>query len=1206
MQQQTKDTSLDIQPLIQFSTSTNSGEQSSSFENQLNFKYQKEVDDDQLIANDDESNEQQTGQIMLNNGRSSPTAEQLKWPLDNDEQKNHDDNKQKVDLKRSTVALKNHKIRKHRKAKRSVVDDLNNVDSNKQFENKTSISQFNKQNLTNLKNMLGNERPQNDQTNNNNNDSLNSELQNFITINWEPPLDARGTIVGYNITLDGMTRFMNEDNKQITERFKLIYEIRSNITNEFTIRVNPNTRYQVRMCAVNKVGCGKLSSFSLNSQCDSQPTINKSRFQNLQATLSRRITMINNFPHISPASQTNYDQEFNNALNSKENSNSNNKNPNIQLSKNNQLVLNLPRLNERDGRILCYRIVMIRLPKYEQLMNQFDLFVNQRNLNLTLNNQQQQGNSLANASLNKKIDELKFNNSELLESSLKVNNSYRVDLANLQIKFQQQFDILSILPSDTMQLPVYRYEQLNNVNYSTFNSNQLNLSRKSQDNANKLFSKNTVYFTYLAKEMSSNQFQNEIVIGDKTESSCSAECIPNDISQYSSSNNQKFLHESHNSSSLSSVSSFYALAQRDSKVESNSPVASARSTIGRRCVFNGELESNTNYTGFVEIHVSGVNNSRLVQRSNYFKPISTGFQSHLTTTTTTTFKTSTQFTNHLGKLNSLFSTISDNTAAIVFGTIAGTTLLLLLFLCFILCCLKRKTSNRNSNSPTENKKGVKCKIKQKKKSKISHQKDQNRLTDLDKSFSEEQISDEQVKLSENEIVNHNSSPKNSSIKCLDCETDYTDCNLNNNNNNMNSMNNNSILNRQSNVCTYSCLENQIQLNLETNNTNQSWVDDESNLPLPPPTDQTVITHQQMSSFEQQPAILIDTNTHQTILSTNDQIQLLHHLKQSNNLPNLYETCLTTSNLINNHHLNYDNKNFNNTLNSNYSILPNLNNLNYNHQQSIDNESTTNSLNNSINTSINNSSLNDNESEILTAHRWISAEFPMKNIHEVFLEKHDNDDQIFQIEFNLIPVNFNDRTFNHCTNSMNKAKNRDQNIKCFDQNRVKLNCKTVSFAQTISTMPRQSSTNSTSSSSNNGGSGGFSTLSRTLRRKKNKTTTNSETNDTSSNNSSSTKKQDSNSTSNSPSILSNNSQQQQQTNDYIHANYVQLNDMPYIITQSPLENTISHFWQMIIEQNINIIVALCDLDEDGSQTCLAYWNESNTDNGLKQVSNLVIN
>lgn len=779
-------------------------------------------------------------------------------------------------------------------------------------------------------------------------------------------------------------------------------------------------------------------------------------------------------------------------------------------------------------------------------MNSTSLNKIDNNSQLNLNDSQTE--SKLSTDLNHKIDSLNM---------AWIKSQQQKDLNNSDLDLEQKnenFTILSILPSDPMQLPVYRYEQ------SFDPQNQSNKK-------DKLFNKNAMYFAYLAKEMSSNNFQNEVLIGDKTESSCSPECLPTDLlSQYASPPNQ-FLNKYDNSSF------FYAMAQKTESKNNNSPVASARS-IGKKCVYNGELESNTNYTGFIEIHVAGINGSRLIQRSNYFKPVSTGFAQQ---STGTTIKTSTQFANHFGKLNSLLNLINDSSSAAIIFSITGIIVFLIfLFICFTFCCFKRKVSDQNNLSKVGSKKNIKTKNKkQQKKKKSKKDKNEKVMTDLDKaSYNDECNDDEQVKLNETEILNQCSSTRNQLNKCLEIDCGVNDYDINFND----QLNDEQIntLKRQSNICTYSCLENQLHLNLENN---QTWIDDS----LPPPPS---VTNQTVSY--QPPAILIDTTNQQLLATNNNPIHFLHLNQQTNqtNIDNLYEQTLT-KNLINiNKHLNF------NESYSVYNPVEVANNYCINPQQSLDNEST-NSTSLDINNSINSTSINtnDNESEILTAHKWVATEFPQKKIHEVFLEKHANDDQLFQIEFNLIPFQFPDRTFNH--SSSYKTKNRYQNIKCFDQTRVRLGYKTVSFAQTISqTMPRQSSTNSTSSSNSSGFS---STLSRTLRRKK-KT---NETNDNSSN-----KNDENSTTTNSPSILSNS----QQTNDFIHANHVLLNEQSYIATQSPLENTVKEFWQMVLEQNVNMIVALCDLEEvgrDSNKVCCPYWNESNFENGLKQFGEIRI-
>ena len=55
--------------------------------------------------------------------------------------------------------------------------------------------------------------------------------------------------------------------------------------------------------------------------------------------------------------------------------------------------------------------------------------------------------------------------------------------------------------------------------------------------------------------------------------------------------------------------------------------------------------------------------------------------------------------------------------------------------------------------------------------------------------------------------------------------------------------------------------------------------------------------------------------------------------------------------------------------------------------------------------------------------------------------------------------------------------------------------------------------------------------------------------------------------------------------YINANFV-LNDV--IATQAPMENTVTDFWQMIYDYNIDKIVMLTGLFENGVTKCEKYW------------------
>ena len=62
-------------------------------------------------------------------------------------------------------------------------------------------------------------------------------------------------------------------------------------------------------------------------------------------------------------------------------------------------------------------------------------------------------------------------------------------------------------------------------------------------------------------------------------------------------------------------------------------------------------------------------------------------------------------------------------------------------------------------------------------------------------------------------------------------------------------------------------------------------------------------------------------------------------------------------------------------------------------------------------------------------------------------------------------------------------------------------------------------------------------------------------------------------------------------NYINASFINIpNKRSYIATQGPLNNTISDFWEMIIEYNVMVIVMLCNTIEGQTSKCSEYWKK----------------
>lgn len=60
------------------------------------------------------------------------------------------------------------------------------------------------------------------------------------------------------------------------------------------------------------------------------------------------------------------------------------------------------------------------------------------------------------------------------------------------------------------------------------------------------------------------------------------------------------------------------------------------------------------------------------------------------------------------------------------------------------------------------------------------------------------------------------------------------------------------------------------------------------------------------------------------------------------------------------------------------------------------------------------------------------------------------------------------------------------------------------------------------------------------------------------------------------------------NDYINASPITLGKRKYIATQGPKDTGVGHFWRMVQEQNVGVVVMLTQTHEAGKEKCWAYF------------------
>ncbi|KAA8917625.1 hypothetical protein TRICI_000226 [Trichomonascus ciferrii] len=78
-------------------------------------------------------------------------------------------------------------------------------------------------------------------------------------------------------------------------------------------------------------------------------------------------------------------------------------------------------------------------------------------------------------------------------------------------------------------------------------------------------------------------------------------------------------------------------------------------------------------------------------------------------------------------------------------------------------------------------------------------------------------------------------------------------------------------------------------------------------------------------------------------------------------------------------------------------------------------------------------------------------------------------------------------------------------------------------------------------------------------------------------------------------------------DYINASWVNLLGKDYIAAQAPLNHTIPHFWDMIRQNNVHVVVMLTEVDHG----CTKYWSdddkfELNNESGVECVDVCQVN
>lgn len=862
------------------------------------------------------------------------------------------------------------------------------------------------------------------------------EWQHFLQVKWLASNEPRGTLLGFNITLEGWAKYVNEHNQEVVDRqlqqfeFKLPETFRFEQRLEMTLRVRPNTRYQVRICSLNKAGCGLPSPLTTSARCDSAPSVQTMRF----TRVSRLIEVPSQASSVSVSSSSSSSGSptatSGSAASSSPVSGSASSSPSASSIAASQspfspssgatpassssasssshaddasgrLWLATNRVSERDGKIKCYRIVIIPLPN---IRRKKDEKLTASKIPLDSNAQNQRDNHLSTAS----------------------NRS-----------------AMSLLPSDPMRVRLTTYDKshqsLAKLSY-TFglrfvesNDTQRQTLKDEFDEAANVFNEQNL-FGYVAKELTSRTLYSPMVIGDNSTSSCEtlheSVLVATDDEPLVAGGGSA-TNEPYQPSAIVSPAAALTLPQSDqssilldngqsfvnpTNTDLEPSVASARGLS--HTAFNGRLQPNTEYTGFVEIHVFGNNGTILVQRSAYFEPARTPIE----------FPAISR--DRLSATNRLFDRFFDqNHSKLLAFSTAGVLLLLFILVLFVIMFLRRKVDRHLSTrheSGASNAKSSNMPEKKYNSTVNSYGYDQSSFTSLDqKAFPSWAAT--------------SGKPKDA-------------------------------------LSTYS-----IYGTISKKSLNHAGK-----------------TH---------------LNETSSGLGTSQLITFNHRSTMSIPAP-----VMTDARLL--------------------AIL----------------QYTPTAIH-----------LKPHAASTFGQHPWIGQPIPVHQLVDVYRLRHQDDDALFRVEFDMLPYEFSDRTTLCGELAENRVKSRYPDLKLFDQTRVQLMVAPSADRFVQSSMSTNTQFPSPPPSPPVGFSSSYSRHSVdsecSLQRQIDELNTRS------------TKSLNS-----------------FQSLGFVNATHLNLNKA-YICAQGPLRHTISDFYQMILEQNVQVIVMLTGVQEQSKDKCAAYWDDS---------------